>query len=51
MDEAFLSFYHAFRGYANIEDYSKHCGVKIYNENPLSFINVFEKRCLKNSNL
>jgi hypothetical protein len=51
MHKIYLSLYYACRGYANIENYSKHCGVKIYNENPLSFINVFEKRCLKNSNL
>jgi hypothetical protein len=43
MHEAYLSLYYAFKSYADIEEYSKHCGIKIYNMSLLSFINVFEK--------
>jgi hypothetical protein len=46
MHEGFLALYHAFKGYLNIENYSKQKGVKIYNTNPLSFIDAFEKKRL-----
>jgi hypothetical protein len=38
-----LSLYYAFRTYTDIEHYSKHCKVKIYNLTPSSFIDAFEK--------
>jgi hypothetical protein len=44
MHEAYLSLYCLFKSYADIETYSRHCEIKIYNMNPLSFIDVFEKK-------
>jgi hypothetical protein len=44
MHNVYLSLYFACKSYADIEEYSKHCGIKVYNMNPLSFVNVFEKK-------
>jgi hypothetical protein len=42
--ELYMGLYYAFKSYTDIAEYSKHCGVKIYNTNLLSFIDVFEKK-------
>jgi hypothetical protein len=47
MHEVYLSLYYAFKSYADIEEYSKHCGIEIYNTNLLSFVNVFDKKSIK----
>jgi hypothetical protein len=44
MHEQCLSLYYAFKSYMDIENYSRHCGIKIYNLNPQSFIDAFEKK-------
>ncbi|MDR0604149.1 MAG: hypothetical protein LBG80_07605 [Bacteroidales bacterium] len=44
MHDVYLSLYYAFKSYADTEEYSKHCEIKIYNTNLLSFVNVFEKK-------
>jgi hypothetical protein len=44
MHEQCIALYYAFKSYMNIAEYSKRCGIKIYNANPLSFIDAFEKK-------
>jgi hypothetical protein len=43
LHEICISLYYAFKSYMDIEDYSRKRGVKIYNANPYSFIDAFEK--------
>ena len=42
-----VSFYYIFKNYLDIEEYSKHKKVKIYNISPLSYIDAFEKITIK----
>jgi len=43
LHDVLSSLYIVFKNYVNIEEYAKKKGVKIYNMNPLSFIDAFEK--------
>ncbi len=43
LHDVLSSLYIVFKNYVNIEEYAKKRGVKIYNMNPLSFIDAFEK--------
>jgi hypothetical protein len=43
MHEECLALYYAFKSYININEYSKRCGITIYNTSVMSFIDAFEK--------
>jgi hypothetical protein len=43
MHEQCISSYHVFKTYTEIEKYSKHCRITIYNITPHSLIDAFEK--------
>ena len=43
LHDVLASLYIVFKNYVDIEEYAKKKGVKIYNMNPLSFIDAFEK--------
>jgi hypothetical protein len=44
--EQCMALYYTFKSYINIAEYSKYCGIKIHNTNPMSFVDAFEKNKL-----